>query len=157
VTTDAPTTADRVMAIIARVKDAPGPLLPILHGVQDELGWVPEEAVRLIARELNLSRAEVFGVLTFYHDFRQHPEGRHVVTMCRAEACQAMGGRALIALAEKQLGVGMGGTTADGRVTLRPVYCLGLCATAPAAMVDGKLAGRLTPDKVVALLQGIEA
>lgn len=148
-------TTDLVLAVVARLKPQPGALLPILHAVQKEIGFVSPEAVALIASELNLSRAEVHGVVTFYHDFRQHPAGRHVVKMCRAEACQAMGGNALIGRAESQLGVQIGQTTADGNVTLEPAYCLGLCAMAPSAMVDGKPVGRLTASRVDALLNGL--
>ena len=108
----------------------------------------------LIASELNLSRAEVHGVVTFYHDFRQQPAGRHVLKLCRAEACQAMGGEALVARIEQRLGIACGGTSADGLVTLEAVYCLGLCATSPAAMLDGRPVGRLTPAGVNALLTG---
>jgi formate dehydrogenase subunit gamma len=102
---------------------------------------------------LNVSRAEVHGVVTFYHDFRHKPAGRHVLKMCRAEACQAMGCEALVERAESRLGVSCGGTSADGRVTLEPIYCLGLCATAPSAMLDGRVVGRLTPAKLDALLK----
>lgn len=154
---DSSATADLVLAIVARLKNEPGALLPILHAVQEELGWIPDEAVRLIAGELNLSRAEVHGVVTFYHDFRQHPAGRHIVKMCRAEACQSMGGHALVARAEERLGVKIGQTAIDGSVTLEPAYCLGLCATAPAAMVDGQPVGRLTTDKLENLLKGLGA
>lgn len=152
-----PAPVDLVLAIVARLKDQPGPLLPILHAVQEELGFISPETVTLVAGELNLSRAEVHGVVTFYHDFRQHPAGRHVLKMCRAEACQAMGGSAIVAAAEEQLGVRIGHTSADGSVTLEPAYCLGLCATAPAAMVDGAPVGRLTATKVNALLKGLGA
>jgi formate dehydrogenase subunit gamma len=157
VITDTSATADLVLAIVAQLKNEPGALLPILHAVQEELGFIPAEAVRLVASELNLSRAEVHGVVTFYHDFRQHPVGRHVLKMCRAEACQAMGGHALITRAEEHLGVGIGHTTIDGSVTLEPAYCLGLCATAPAATVDGNPVGRLTATKLTALLKGLGA
>jgi formate dehydrogenase subunit gamma len=109
--------------------------------------------VPALADALNLSRAEVHGVVTFYHDFRREPAGRHVLKICRAEACQAMGGEALVARAEDRLGVACGSTSADGRVTLEPVYCLGLCATGPSAMVDGKVVGRLTAPKLDALLK----
>jgi formate dehydrogenase subunit gamma len=109
--------------------------------------------VPALADALNLSRAEVHGVVTFYHDFRREPAGRHVLKICRAEACQAMGGEALVARAEDRLGVACGSTSADGRVTLEPVYCLGLCATGPSAMVDGKVVGRLTARKLDALLK----
>jgi formate dehydrogenase subunit gamma len=113
--------------------------------------------VPVLADALNLSRAEVHGVVTFYHDFRREPAGRHVLKMCRAEACQAMGGEALVARAEDRLGVACGSTSADGQVTLQSVYCLGLCATAPSATVDGRIVGRLTADKVDNLLKGLGA
>jgi formate dehydrogenase subunit gamma len=113
---------------------------------------VPEAAVRQIAEHLNLSRAEVHGVLTFYHDFRQTPAGRRVLKLCRAEACQAAGGDALAAQAQDEFGIEMGGTTPDEQVTLEPVYCLGLCAVAPAAMLDGKVAGRLNEERLQELL-----
>lgn len=130
-----------------------GPLMPILHALQHEFGYVPEKAVPVIAEELNLSRAEVHGVVTFYHDFRHEPAGRHIVKMCRAEACQAMGCEALVARAEDKLGVECGSTTPDGQVTLEAIYCLGLCATAPSAMVDGRIVGRLDAGRLDALLK----
>ena len=119
------------------------PLLPILHDMQAAFGHVPKEAVRLIAARLNLSRAEVHGVVSFYHDFLDAPAGRHVLKLCRAEACQAMGGEANAEQLLRRLGLGWGETTADGRLTVQPVYCLGLCACAPSAMLDGELHGRL--------------
>ena len=148
---------DLVYAIVARLKHDDGPLLPILHAVQDALGYVPPDAVRVIASELNLTRAEVHGVVTFYHDFRQTPAGRHVIKLCRAEACQSMGCEALVARAEQQLGIscGHGQTTVDGNVTLEPVYCLGLCATAPAGWVDDRPVGRLTTARFDAILKEI--
>ena len=109
----------------------------------------------IVADVLNLTRAEVHGVVSFYHDFRRDPAGRHVVRLCRAEACQATGGEALAARAEAALGIATGATTADGRVTLEAVYCLGLCAVAPSAMIDGRLVGRLdegTLDRLLAAL-----
>jgi formate dehydrogenase subunit gamma len=109
--------------------------------------------VPALADALNLSRAEVHGVVTFYHDFRREPAGRHVLKMCRAEACQAMGCEALMKRAEDRLGIACGGTSADGRVTLEAVYCLGLCATSPAAVLDGQIVGRLTARKLDALLK----
>ncbi len=127
-------------------------MLPILHALQEAFGHVPEAAVRMVAEALNLSRAEVHGVVTFYHDFRDAPAGRHVLKLCRAEACQAAGGDALAARAEARLGVAMGATAPDGDVTLEPVYCLGLCATAPSAMIDGRLVGRLDQQRLDALL-----
>jgi formate dehydrogenase subunit gamma len=129
-----------------------GPLLPILHAVQHAFGCVPEDAVPIIAKALNLSRAEVHGVVTFYHDFKPEPYGRHVLKLCRAEACQAAGGDALAARAEAALGVSIGDTTPDRRVTLEPVYCLGLCATAPSAMLDGRVVGRLDETRLDALV-----
>ena len=112
-------------------------MLPLLHALQQEIGWIPDALVPEIAEALNISRAEVHGVITFYHDFRRQPAGRHVVKICRAEACQARGGARIEAQAVERLGVPMGQTRADGAVTLEPVYCLGLCATGPNAMVDG--------------------
>jgi formate dehydrogenase subunit gamma len=150
------THTDLVLAIVARLREEPGPLLPILHAVQEELGFIPSDAVTLIAGELNLSRAEVHGVVTVYHDFRMSPAGRHIVKMCRAEACQAMGGQAVISRAEECLGARMGHTSDDGRVSLEPVYCLGLCATAPSALVDGRPVGRLTGSRIDALLRDLD-
>jgi formate dehydrogenase subunit gamma len=133
----------------------PGALLPILHALQEEFGYIDKEAVRLVAEILNLSRAEVYGVVTFYHDFRAVPPGRHVLKLCRAEACQSTGGEALAAYVEAKTGVALGNTTADGQITLEPVYCLGLCATAPSAMLDGRVVGRLNEGKLDALLAEI--
>ena len=144
-------------AIIDRHLRREGPLLPILHDMQAAFGHVPRAAIPLIAEALNLSRAEVYGVVTFYHDFTAEPHGRHVLKLCRAEACQSRGGEALVAQVEAALGVACGETTADGRVTFEPVYCLGLCATAPSAMVDGRIHGRMTPEKVAALLAEVSA
>jgi formate dehydrogenase subunit gamma len=146
-----------VRAIAAEHGNRPDALIDILHGVQAAMGFVPEAALPALADALNLSRAEVHGVVSFYHDFRREPAGQHVLKMCRAEACQSMGGEALVARAEDRLGVACGSTSADGRVTLEPVYCLGLCATAPSAMVDGKIIGRLTAAKVDKLLKGLGA
>jgi formate dehydrogenase subunit gamma len=144
-------------AIAAEHGNTPDQLIEILHKVQERLGCVPEDAVPALADALNLSRAEVHGVVTFYHDFRREPAGRHVLKMCRAEACQAMGGEALVARAEDRLGVVCGNTSADGRVTLEPVYCLGLCAAGPSAMIDGRVVGRLTAARLDALLKGAGA
>jgi formate dehydrogenase subunit gamma len=121
-----------------------GPLLPMLHALQQEFGHVPHEAEPLLASILNLSRADVHGVISFYHDFRHAPAGRHVLKLCRAEACQAMGGEENSRHLLETLGLGWGGTTADGRITIEPIYCLGLCATAPSALLDGEPYGRLT-------------
>jgi formate dehydrogenase subunit gamma len=121
-----------------------GALLPILHDLQATFGCVPPAAIRLVADALNLSRAEVHGVVTFYHDFREQPAGRHVLKLCRAEACQSMGGEALARQALDRLGLDWGDTTPDGRLTVEAVYCLGLCACAPSALLDGEPIGRLT-------------
>jgi formate dehydrogenase subunit gamma len=149
--------SERALAIVAEHKHLEGPLLPILHALQADFGYVPEAALPVIARELNLSRAEVHGVVTFYHEFRHHPAGKHVVRICRAEACQSMGGRALADHACKTLDLDWHGTTPDGKVTLEPVYCLGLCSIAPAAQVDGELHGRLDRDELSALLKAVRA
>jgi formate dehydrogenase subunit gamma len=130
----------------------PGGLLPLLHAIQDVLGWVPPDAQPRIARALNVTVAEVHGVVSFYHDFRSAPPGRHVLKMCRAEACQAMGSDALAAHAEARLGVAFHQTRPDGEVTLEPVYCLGNCATAPSMLVDGRLFGRLTAERFDAIV-----
>jgi formate dehydrogenase subunit gamma len=142
--------------IIAQHKHLEGPTLVILHALQEAFGYVPEPAIPMIAAALNLSRAEVHGVFTFYHDFRHEPAGKHVLKLCRAEACQAAGGDALAARAEAKLGIFLGNTTPNERVTLEPIYCLGLCATAPSAMLDGRLIGRLDEarlDRLVAEAQ----
>src|SRR5438132_3536918 len=131
-----------------------GPLLPILHAVQDAFGWAPADAVPMIAKALNLSRAEVHGVVSFYHDFKSAPVGRRVVKVCRAESCQAMGGEAAARFLLADLGVGWGGTTADGEVTVEAVYCLGLCAVSPAALVDGEPHGRLDGMSLVEAVRG---
>ncbi len=128
-----------------------GPMLPILHAIQEEFGFISEAAMRLVAERLNVSRAEVYGVVSFYHDFRQEQAGRHVLKICRAEACQAMGGAAHAAALLARLGLDWGGTTPDGRLTVEPVYCLGLCACAPSAMLDGELHGRLDAERLEAL------
>src|ERR1700743_1737685 len=138
--------------IIAEHEGRKGATLVILHALQEAFGYVPEVAIPMIATALNLSRAEVYGVFTFYHDFRHQPAGRHVLKLCRAEACQAAGGDALAARAEARLGIALGHTTADDRVTLEPIYCLGLCATAPSAMLDGRLVGRLDEARLDALV-----
>jgi len=147
-----PWDATRGAEIIAQHTHLEGATLVILHALQQAFGYVPEPAIPLIASALNLSRAEVHGVFTFYHDFRREPAGRHVLKLCRAEACQAAGGDALAARVEAKLGIAMGNTTADDRVTLEPIYCLGLCATAPSAMLDGRVVGRLNEARIDALV-----
>ena len=131
------------MAVIGGFPAQQTQLLPILHALMAVFGHIPDAAVPLIAAALNLSRAEVHGVLTFYHDFRRAPAGRRVVKICRAEACQSMGGEAVAKFAMAALRVDWGGTTEDGAVTVEEVYCLGLCAVAPAALIDGEPLGRL--------------
>ena len=142
--------ATRTLTIISEMKGLEGPLLPILHEVQATFGHVPQECLPIIARELNLSRAEVHGVVSFYHDFRDHPAGRHVLKLCRAEACQSMGGDAVAEHIKALLGIDFHQTTADGAVTLEPVFCLGLCSCAPAAMLDGAVHGRIEAEELVA-------
>lgn len=134
-----------------------GPLLPVLHDIQETLGHVPPDAVPMIARGLSLSRAEVHGVIGFYHDFRLEPPGEHTVQLCRAEACQAMGARELERHVHRRLGVGYGETTADGLFTLEPVYCLGNCACAPSLRVNDDLHARVTPGSFDALIAELEA
>jgi formate dehydrogenase subunit gamma len=147
-----PWDAARGAEIIAEHSKLEGPTLVILHALQEAFGYVPEPAIPMIAQALNLSRAEIHGVFTFYHDFRHEPAGRHVLKLCRAEACQAAGGDALAARAEATLGISLGNTTADAHVTLEPIYCLGLCASAPSAMLDGRVIGRLDEARIDALV-----
>lgn len=147
---------DRAAAIIAEHAGREGPTLLILQALQGAFSHVPEAAIPMVAQALNLSRAEVHGVFTFYHDLRDQPAGRHVLKLCRAEACQAAGCESLVAHAESKLGVAMGETTADRRVTLEPVYCLGLCATAPSAMLDGRVVGRLNQSRLDTLVAEVQ-
>ncbi|WP_212757128.1 formate dehydrogenase subunit gamma [Usitatibacter rugosus] len=138
---------------IADLQREEGALLPILHEVQDRLGYVPKDSVPVIAKALSLSRAEVHGVVTFYHHFRQQPAGRRVVQVCRAEACQAVGADALVEHAKQSLGVDFHGTTEDGAVTLEAVFCLGNCACGPSIMIGDDLHGRVTPERFDALVK----
>ena len=147
-----PWDAARGAEIIAEHSHLEGATLVMLHALQEAFGYVPEPAIPLIASALNLSRAEVHGVFTFYHDFRREPAGKHVLKLCRAEACQAAGADAIAARAEAKLGIEMGNTTADNRVSFEPIYCLGLCATAPSAMLDGRVVGRLDEARIDALI-----
>ncbi|MEQ1941791.1 formate dehydrogenase subunit gamma [Mesorhizobium sp. VNQ89] len=140
--------ASRTSAVINEFAGLEGPLLPILHGLQEEFGFVPDESLPVIAKALNISNAEVHGVVTFYHDYRRHPAGRHVLKICQAEACQSMGSDAIAARIQQLLGIGFHETAKDGSVTLEPIYCLGLCACAPAAMLDGEVIGRLDAEKL---------
>lgn len=149
-----PWSPERAAELIAERTHLAGACLPILRALQDTFGHVPDEAVRLVAEALNLSRAEVHGVVGFYHDFRTVPPGRRVVKLCRAEACQSVGVEALAETLERDLGIGFGETTADGAVTLETVYCLGNCACGPAALIDGELHGRLDADRLRDLIAG---
>ncbi|MBE0453578.1 MAG: formate dehydrogenase subunit gamma [Roseovarius sp.] len=144
--------ADEIDAILRAHLHLEGPLLPILHAMQEACGHIPEAAHRPIVEALNISRAELHGVISFYHDFRVKPAGRHVLKICRAEACQAVGGAALAEATLAKLGLEWRGTTANGAVTVEPVYCLGLCACAPAAMLDGRVVGRVDSARMDALL-----
>jgi formate dehydrogenase subunit gamma len=144
--------AEEIPEIVASQLHLEGPLLPILHALQAAFGCVPQAALPVISELLNITRAEVHGVMSFYHDFREVPAGRHVVKICRAEACQAVGADALAARTLEKLGTEWHGTTANGAVTIEPVYCLGLCACGPAAMVDNKVVGRVDDAKMAKLL-----
>jgi formate dehydrogenase subunit gamma len=145
-------TAAIVASCIEQHREVPGGLLPLLHAVQDSLGFVPADAVPSIAKALQLSRAEVHGVISFYHDFRDAPAGNHVLQICRAEACQALGARALEAHAKSSLGVDFGGTTADGAITLEAVYCLGNCACSPSVRLDDQIHARVDAARLDELL-----
>jgi formate dehydrogenase subunit gamma len=145
-----------VQQLIAQHAHEPGGLLPLLHAIQDALGYIPETEVGAIAKGMNRSRAEVHGVITYYHHFRMKAPARHVVQICAAEACKACGADALMALAEKTLGCHAHGTSAKGAVTLEPVYCLGLCASSPALQVDDDLHARVSPEQLQNLLHTLE-
>jgi formate dehydrogenase subunit gamma len=146
-----------VLNACTQLKAKPGSLLPICHAVQQSLGFVPKDAVPLIAHELNLSIAEVHGVLSFYHYFRRERPGRHVVHLCRAEACQAVGSQALEAHAKASLGIDFHGTTADGTISLEPVYCLGNCALGPSIMIDEHLQGRVSIERFDLLMASLRS
>lgn len=143
--------------ILAAHNGMEGPLLPILHAVQAEWGHIPQDALPVIAQNLTLTRAEVHGVMSFYHDFREKPAGKHVLKLCRAEACQAMGADRVAAHAQKSLGIEWHETTTDGAVTLEPVFCLGLCACGPAAILDGQVVGRLDETRVDQIIAEVRA
>lgn len=143
----------RVSEIIAAHSSLDGPTLPILHALQEEFGYIPEDAVPMIASALNLSRAEIHGAVTFYHDFRHKPAGKHVLKLCRAEACQSMNGTQIAGDFLAKLGIGWGDTTPDGMLTVEGVYCLGLCACAPSALYDGEPIGRLDQERLDAVIQ----
>ncbi|MBF8746280.1 formate dehydrogenase subunit gamma [Pseudomonas monteilii] len=137
-----------IQLILDREKSKPGALLPILHAIQDAIGFIPDAAVGDIAHALNLSLAEVRGVISFYHDFRTQPPARHTLRLCRAESCQSCGSEALAAQLREQLVLDDHGTSADGAISLRPVYCLGACACSPALELDGQVHARLTPERL---------
>jgi formate dehydrogenase subunit gamma len=139
-------TQTTVQNIIAGLKDKPGALLPILHGVQDALGYIPSACIPDIAKALNLSRAEVHGVISFYHYFRDTPPGKHTVHLCRAESCQAMGAKKLEAHVKSKLGIDFHETTEDGKFSLEPVYCLGNCACSPAMQIGKEIYGKVSAD-----------
>ncbi len=141
-----------VMEILDAHKTMPGNLLPILHGIQDTLGYIPPAAVEDIARNLHLSKAEVHGVISFYHYFRETPPGQHTIHVCRAESCQSMGSKSLENHAKQKLGIDFHETTADGQFSLEPVYCLGNCACSPSITIDKEVYGRVTPEKFDQLL-----
>ena len=148
----APAQREAILRVVAANRTRPGALIEILHGVQAELGFVPPAAVPVLAQELNLSRAEVHGVVTFYHYFRHDAPGQQVIRVCQAEACQSMGAEGLTEHVKKTLGVDFHETTADGRFSLEPVYCLGNCACSPAVMIDETVHGRVTPQKLDEIL-----
>ncbi len=137
----------QVTEVTTALQHKPGALLPILHGIQNRLGYIPPEAVPIIAEALNQSRADIHGVISFYHQFRSTAPGEHIIELCRAEACQAMGSRQLEAHARNTLGLEYHGTTVDRSLTLEPVYCLGNCACAPSVRIDDQIVGRVTPEK----------
>jgi formate dehydrogenase subunit gamma len=141
---------------IRALQDKPGAMLPILHALQEEFGYVNDEAIPLIAEALNLAKAEVVGVVHFYHDYRHEAPGRHVLKVCRAEACQAMGCESLAGPLETKLHATMGETTSDGAFSLETVYCLGNCALSPAVMLDGRMYGKVTHERLDALLARAE-
>ena len=150
-----PWAASRAAEIIAAYAGQEGATLPILHALQQTFGYVPPPAIPQIAEALNLTRAEVHGIASFYHDFRRTPPGRHVLRLCRAEACQSLGADGLAAEVRARLDVDWHDTTPDGAVTLEPVFCLGLCAVGPSGMLDGKPLGRLDPARVEAALDAV--
>lgn len=154
--TDSHATQAAVQAIADGLKDKPGALLPILHAVQDALGYIPSDTVPIIANALNISRAEVHGVISFYHYFRDTPPGKHIIHLCRAESCQAMGAKQLESHVKSRLGIDFHETTADGKFTLEPVYCLGNCACSPAMQIDEEIYGRVSTDSFDATINEVE-
>ncbi len=143
---------EKASSRIKALEKLPGALLPILHALQEEFGYIDKAAIPMIAKALNISQADVHGTISFYHDFRHEPPGRHVLKMCRAEACQSMGCEKVIQHVEQKLGIRLGQTTADGSFTVDQIFCLGLCAMSPAVMLDGKPYGRVTPEVADSLI-----
>jgi formate dehydrogenase subunit gamma len=154
--TESSSTAATVQEIIASLKNKPGALLPILHGIQDALGYIPADSVPVIAQGLNLSRAEVHGVISFYHYFRDTPPGKQTIHLCRAESCQAMGGKQLEQHVKTRLGIDFHETTADGKFSLEPVYCLGNCACSPAMQIGEEIYGRVSANSFDAAINATE-
>jgi formate dehydrogenase subunit gamma len=148
---------DAIRDLVTPMLGLEGPMLPMLHAIQAEWGHVPQAAVPVLADLLNLGVAEVHGVISFYHDFREHPAGRHTLKICRAEACQSVGGNAMAQRMLDRLGVDWHGTTRDGAVTVEPVYCLGMCACGPAAMLDGRVIGRIDDARMEKLMTQVGA
>ena len=147
----------KIQGLIAQHKGLPGALLPLLHAIQDEIGYVPEESYLSISKALALSVAEVHGVVTFYHHFRSHPAGKHILQICRAESCQAMGSEKLEASIKAKLGIDYHQTTSDGAITLEPIYCLGNCACSPSVMMDDEVYGRVDSQKMAELISEARA
>ena len=147
--------SNNVDQLVEQFKSLPGGLLPLLHAVKHSLGYVPESAVENIAKGFNLSRAEVHGVISFYHDFNTHPVGHHTVQICRAEACQSMGSREIEVHAKNRLGIDYGETTADGLITLEPVYCLGNCACSPSVRINNDIHARVDQERFDRLIEGL--
>jgi formate dehydrogenase subunit gamma len=150
------TTQATIEAITASLKDKPGALLPILHAIQNALGYIPSESVPEISRALNLSRAEVHGVISFYHYFRDSKPGKHTIHLCRAESCQSKGGKQLENHVKARLGIDFHETTSDGKFTLEPVYCLGNCACSPAMQIGEEIYGRVSADSFEAAIKEME-
>jgi formate dehydrogenase subunit gamma len=151
------TTTETVQTIIAELKDKPGALLPILHSIQDALGYIPADSVPAIAQGLNLSRAEVHGVISFYHYFRETPPGKHTIHLCRAESCQSMGANKLEAHVKAKLGIDYHETTADGKFSLEAVYCLGNCACSPAMQIHDEIYGRVSAESFDEIINDLGA
>lgn len=154
--TDTSSMLSTVQTIADSLKDKPGALLPILHGIQDVLGYIPPDSVPVIAKVLNLSRAEVHGVISFYHYFRETPPGKHTIHLCRAESCQSMGSKKLEEHVKTKLGIDFHETTADGEFSLEPAYCLGNCACSPALQIGTDVYGRVSPELFDALIADTE-